>query len=387
MDLYEFFQSLDLKHIDLEYIKVFYDFMKSTVMPWVSKLTGYDLVEISATCSCYTMTDYLLVHDDQREDRMVAFVYYLTDNDNWGINTGGSLDLFTKDERGLPSKVVRSIFPKNNQLVIFPVTSDSYHQVTEVLDKEASRMSINGWFHAKTAPVFEIPQFEYPSNSLFGSNKIKPQHSDILLESWIDENYINNDDGTLDNIQKHIEENSEISLTNFFKMEALLEVMNCLNIIEDHKWSKPVPPNRGSYEVLANDSLPFSLERFLNLFCSEQFFAYLKIISDLDLNSLKFELQRWTPGSYSLLSDHNWENTQELDIIIYLIPEENEHNIFGGRIQYVNTDEEIQEALITIEPSQNTLNIVYRDSARFIKYYSKLSTCEKFYLLICSYSE
>lgn len=50
-------------------------------------------------------------------------------------------------------------------------------------------------------------------------------------------------------------------------------------------------------------------------------------------------------------------------------------------------DDEIQNALITIEPEENNLNIVYRDLARFTKYFSKQSTCKTFYCLVCSYSE
>lgn len=95
----------------------------------VSEITGFELTKISVNCSCYTNTDFLAVHDDHMGDRMVAFVYYLTGPKGWDSSKGGCLDLFSKDEIGHPDKVVKSIMPKNNQFVFFPVTNDSYHQV------------------------------------------------------------------------------------------------------------------------------------------------------------------------------------------------------------------------------------------------------------------
>lgn len=88
-----------------------------------------DLTHVSATCSVYTNTDYLLIHDDQREDRMVAFIFYLNCVEDWSEELGGALELFNKDKDGHPVEVVKRIFPSNNQFIFFPVTSDSYHQV------------------------------------------------------------------------------------------------------------------------------------------------------------------------------------------------------------------------------------------------------------------
>lgn len=62
-------------------------------------------------------------------------------------------------------------------------------------------------------------------------------------------------------------------------------------------------------------------------------------------------------------------------------------SVIGARTQYVTIEDEVQNALITLEPEENNLNIVYRDSARFTKYFSKQSRCQEFYTLICSYCE
>lgn len=95
----------------------------------VSHLTGHILTNISATCSVYTNTDYLLVHDDQREDRIVAFILYITGKNGWNESKGGALQLLNTDMQGHAQNVVRNIYPSNNQLVLFQVTSKSYHQV------------------------------------------------------------------------------------------------------------------------------------------------------------------------------------------------------------------------------------------------------------------
>lgn len=88
------------------------------------------LTKTSATCSFYAHTDFLLVHDDLQEDRMFAFVLYLTGPETWISDWGGSLQLLSTDEEGHPNKVVKSIYPANNQLVLFPVTNKSFHQVS-----------------------------------------------------------------------------------------------------------------------------------------------------------------------------------------------------------------------------------------------------------------
>lgn len=118
MDLYEFYQSKDLKYLlNYKYLQLIYTFLKTNVIKWVSELCHIEFSDISATCSLYNNTDYLLVHDDQREDRKIAFILYLTGPNGWSKSKGGALQLFNKDENGHPCKVVREIFPSNNQLV------------------------------------------------------------------------------------------------------------------------------------------------------------------------------------------------------------------------------------------------------------------------------
>jgi len=355
-------------------------------MKWVSEVTGFNLTHISATCSLYSNTDYLLIHDDHQDDRMVAFILYLTDEDGWDKNNGGNLQLFTKDANGQPAEVVRDIVPENNQFLFFPVTNYSYHQVAEVTALGKYRLSINGWFHTKDPPVFNTPVYNPLEDGLYSKKYTSPKVVDINLESWINNDYL--DKSSVQLIQKHIEEHSEISLRDYLKHESFSEVAFSLQD-KEIKWKKVGPFNRFSYEVADLTRLPHVIERFLDLFQSTSMFRLLQAYTDLDLHketaSMKFELQKWTPGSYALLTEYDWTKN-ELDLIVYFGCK-NTSDVIGARTCYVTIEDEIQNALITIEPEENNLNIVYRDSARFTKYFSKQSKCQCFYTLICSYSE
>ena len=59
---------------------------------------------------------------------------------------GGALDLYKADENGV-SKLVKSIIPEYNSLIMFEVSDKSWHQVNEVLE-DIQRLTVTGWYHA-----------------------------------------------------------------------------------------------------------------------------------------------------------------------------------------------------------------------------------------------
>jgi Rps23 Pro-64 3,4-dihydroxylase Tpa1-like proline 4-hydroxylase len=302
MDLYEFSQSKDLKHLsEHACINSVYQFLQNDVMKWVAALTGLTLTHISATCSAYSNTDYLLVHDDQREDRMVAFILYLTGPEGWDESKGGALQLLNKDSDCQPSQIVHSILPANAQFVFFPVASDSYHQVSEVTSLGDSRLSINGWFHTKVPPVYDTPSFKSYPDGLFGEKQYKAIDFDSDLSSWLTDGYLECD--VISEIHEYFEEHSEISLKNFLREEPFNELSQLLDS-NSLSWVKIGPPNRHCYEVAKTNDLPIVVDRFLRLFQSKQMFSLLGRLTGLELNqnkaSMKFELQKWTPGCYSV---------------------------------------------------------------------------------------
>ncbi|KAK4876056.1 hypothetical protein RN001_012478 [Aquatica leii] len=384
LDLYEFFQSVDLKKLTFPNIGILYDFLKNEVKPWIETLIGAELKSISATCSLYGHTDYLLVHDDQQEDRLIAFVLYFTGPREWSNVNGGALQLYSKDERGEPLFPIRDIFPSDNQFVFFQVTNDSYHQVAEVLTRDDCRMTINGWFHTSAPLTLNTPPYIAPDFGLFSNFNFEPRDLDIDFESWINSDYL--DLGTAQYIQQQIEEESEISLQNFIMEAAWDQILSEIQSTT-LEWSRVGPPNRRRYEILYEENATTVLKDLINLFSSLQMFHMLKHYTDLDLKTFRYELQRWGPECYSLLSDYDWLSKNELDLILYLGPNDLSESVVGGRTIYVSMEEEIQHALITVDPCENNLNIVFRDSARITKYVSQSSRVHTFYILIFSYSE
>lgn len=98
-DLYDFYQSNDLKHSSHAIIQ---EFLKDLFSPeWInllSKLTGLSLsstVDVSA--QKYPPRGYLQCHDDDMgnaaDSRRIAFILYLVDQD-WSPADGGHLQLF-----------------------------------------------------------------------------------------------------------------------------------------------------------------------------------------------------------------------------------------------------------------------------------------------------
>jgi 2-oxoglutarate and iron-dependent oxygenase domain-containing protein 1 len=96
-DLYTFRQSKDFKHIDLHCIKELRQCLINQVLPLLQFITGFELFEdeIDLTASQYRNNDVLLCHDDQLEQRRIAFILYLVDE--WDKSFGGTLDFYDVD--------------------------------------------------------------------------------------------------------------------------------------------------------------------------------------------------------------------------------------------------------------------------------------------------
>uniref|UniRef100_H2YMJ6 Fe2OG dioxygenase domain-containing protein n=1 Tax=Ciona savignyi TaxID=51511 RepID=H2YMJ6_CIOSA len=128
------------------------------LLPWLRDTTTIKLNDdVDMFCAQYKETDYLLCHDDELENRRIAYVYYLSPD--WSINDGGALQLFNSNQREYngsaifdPSSVIHEIVPKFNSLVLFEVCPTSYHQVAEIITSTKTRLSLTGWFHGPTEP-------------------------------------------------------------------------------------------------------------------------------------------------------------------------------------------------------------------------------------------
>ena len=130
-DLFEFIQSNDLNEINLPpLLKKFRELLYSKdFRRIITQITGIKTVETQTDmfAAVYQDGHYLLPHDDELSNRVIAYIYYLvtppkalvTDNDAdndlkssnddlkssydpWNINDGGTLDLYQVNQDNEP---------------------------------------------------------------------------------------------------------------------------------------------------------------------------------------------------------------------------------------------------------------------------------------------
>ncbi len=145
-DLFQFKQTNDLVSTQNETLKEFYEFLSSNEFStFMQDITGLALKEgaNNVAGTLYEDTDYLLIHDDQLDQRKIAYLLYLTDLDE---ETGGSLELYDQ-ENNTPTKIAKKLYPQTNMFTFFEVSEISYHAVEEVVD--AQRLAIGGWLHGQ----------------------------------------------------------------------------------------------------------------------------------------------------------------------------------------------------------------------------------------------
>lgn len=144
-DLYQFWQTDDLKKSDNPVIKEFVAWFTSLdTKEFIQQVTGANVLgPVDLAGFVYEDTDYLLPHDDRTPGRRVAYILYLT---NSNTADGGSLDLFESTPSGKPIRVKKSIVPYAGSLMLFQVSRRSFHQVSEQLST-MPRITIGGWFN------------------------------------------------------------------------------------------------------------------------------------------------------------------------------------------------------------------------------------------------
>ena len=146
-DLFFFAQTEDLLQTNESLIRGFLNLLQSEeLQALLMTITGKKLVPtIDAFGAVYPPTGYLLPHDDMLEGRAIAYVYNLSQG--FTKKDGGALELFST-KNNIPQAVVKSHPPEWNAFIIFEVSPDSFHQVSEV-NTNNPRLSIAGWFHGK----------------------------------------------------------------------------------------------------------------------------------------------------------------------------------------------------------------------------------------------
>ena len=227
--------------------------------------------------------------------------------------------------------------------------------------------------------------------------------------SWLNPSYL--DPETQGDIQSKFEESSEISLPGFLAPDKYSAL--CRALQGHSKWETVGPPDRRSCQVQAGDSCQL-LDSCHKLFTSEAFFLLLSNLTGLKLHELAPEdsdeeedengdeekvpkvynprcrggFSLWSPGCYSLIRDDDQEQAEyALDLRMFF-------NVsgwmeeMGGQTSYIARGED--EELITVEPEENTLSLVYRDkdSLKFVKYVNtRVTDIENFHDAAFTYYE
>lgn len=378
-DLYRFFQSYGLEQLPQK--TAIQDLIKSLYSQefrqLLFKITGKhvnDKPDLFA--SCYTDTSYLLCHDDQIEDRSIAFILYLVPSD-WNENDGGALNIYdsynanssnnNNDDNG-QQKINVNIFPKHkpykqliperNSVVLFQVSDKSFHAVDEVLTDNKKRIAIGGWWHAMDE-----------DNMIHNLNKSKvakpdpiiiwnePNNKLSLLKKWLNPVYLKDD--AIKQLQTKFLEDSHVIMMDFLNEELYYKLLNQLfsvkcmdndydyDNIDDNQsgisWKLRGPIHRRLYYKLSNMNNDNSNEHglileFNQLIESIEWKQLIQKIVSLKIMKYNVEIRRFDHGHYTIAHDlDRFKDLPGLDVNFQFI--ENEANgwnpqKFGGSTYY-----------------------------------------------------
>ncbi|XP_078354565.1 prolyl 3-hydroxylase OGFOD1-like isoform X2 [Oculina patagonica] len=397
-DLYKFQQSDDLKKSSKTNIAALRNVLYNDFRTWLHEMTGFtDLTDqVDMSCAKYGHTDVLLCHDDELEGRRIAYIFYLVPPD-WEDKDGGTLDLFCIDEHGQPGQITTSLVPQRNSLVFFEVTPVSFHQVSEVLSLNKTRLSISGWFHGDNIDR-PVPYQEPHPKSL----KPYALEDDVLVD-WINPMYL--DTGVVKDIRARFKDESEIQLQEFLLENKYQEVLEALRN-ENLKWTWQGPANKRHFEQVATESAPSIVQQLTKLLQSQPIFKLLRTMTGLDMADVPLSdddddddddsdddddegskdtdkkkgnasergpcchgsIRRWAHGCYTLVHDTDPEGAEfALDVMLY-VGGSGWKSDYGGYTTYLTSGED--EELLTVHPQENSMALVYRDkeTVRFVKH-------------------
>jgi len=381
-DLYEFVQSNDLKGVSLPLIKKFKDVLYSEEFRNIlQRITGVECSaledSVSISCAVYQDTHRLLCHDDELAGRRIAYIMYLVPED-WKEEDGGTLDLFGVDENGDPNAIKTRFVPDWNSFAFFEVSPKSFHQVAEVLSSK-NRLSISGWFHGTP---FERPPRTMDALPLFRA--VSDCTKSFSSEDYIARQYRKK--GIIKKINKRFMNESSIELFDFLRKDKFDVLLDALN---QAKWEEVGPWNKRHYDTLClegEDKSPVhELETYMS---SPAFAAHVSSMTGLEMLQVSTEVRRVTPGSYTLAHDFNPENKESgLDVVFTAVGGEGGkwQPTWGGTTHYLVENED--EELLSVDPKQNTLAIVYRAGGGVLQFLSYVNhhASVPLYQVVCTF--
>lgn len=144
-DLFSYWASVELTDVNHPAINIIRDDLGDQA--WRKKVAESfkvkKLSSIDIAAYVYGLGDFLLPHDDQVEGRIIAYSLHLTPEIT--DKMGGALNIFKADKDG-KSKLVDSLIPEYNSLIMFEVSDRSWHEVNEIV-MDIQRLTVTGWYH------------------------------------------------------------------------------------------------------------------------------------------------------------------------------------------------------------------------------------------------
>ena len=420
-DLYQFYQSYGLDQLPEDsainhLTKALYS---DKFRELLSKITGIKVNEkADLFASCYTDTSYLLCHDDQVEDRRIAFILYLTPSD-WNESDGGALNIYNSYKVNSDSpnnnnsnaisvnvfpetKPFKQLLPKRNSVVIFKVSDISFHEVDEVLTTDKNRIAIGGWWHDETMTEESKQKKIAIPDPVIVWKEAMTSTGDKLMNKWINPTYLKAD--SQQKLQAKFVEESHLTLLDFLNEELYYKLLQQLFVIKcqnDEKlgWKLKGPIHRRLYYCLnamnnGDDDDNLLVVEFKELMESVQWKAFIQSITSLDLLKYNMETRKFEHGHYTLAHDlDRFKDIPGLDVNLQFVEKEENgwDTDFGGSIHYTlskevddNKEEEGEDdddnILMSVHTFPNALSITYRSEGgvmSFVKYINHNAPCSK----------
>mmetsp|Transcript_18417 Transcript_18417/g.22548 ORF Transcript_18417/g.22548 Transcript_18417/m.22548 type:complete len:584 (-) Transcript_18417:111-1862(-) len=276
-DLFRVYQSIDLGNLDPKdetmaqnmpaMMKLRKNLYSDECRAFIEQISGIEpgtlTDEVDCAVNCHDQGCHLLCHDDVIGTRKVSYILYLTDPEpKWTDEDGGRLELYDSvDEivnsseasdglikRKVPGVIpVKTILPTFNCMAYFVVEpGKSFHSVQEVFC-DRPRLSIQGWYHAKTPPL----QMENASLNQLKSNENEQETEGAFipfnnsssnggeesddnltaedmhfLSAYINETYLKPE--SINEIRERFEEESSVQLRHFFNVKWETKVNSSL---------------------------------------------------------------------------------------------------------------------------------------------------------------
>eukprot|EP00049_Salpingoeca_infusionum_P026021 m.23237 g.23237 ORF g.23237 m.23237 type:complete len:575 (+) comp8466_c1_seq1:224-1948(+) len=327
--------------------------------------------------------------------------------------------------QGLPqAKPTTRHLPLFNCMGAFRVMPGrSYHSVQEVLRDGSPRLSIQGWFHNAVAPkgveMASLNQLKAsaslsPFTSLPQPATCLSEDSASTLSAFVNDLYLKPE--SISAIAKQFEENSSVQLRDFLKPELAAALTSAHRAVdkaqglhefvmpkddvgESAAWALQAPPHMQRYlKCTGADATPNSIASIMHqlkteLFESPAFSQLLSAYTTGQITGYRTEARRFRPGLDYTVAHHGLlEQVHRLDATLCFVDDDDDLDAsawqsgdIGGFECYIAADDEDTVAaevycdddaagndLLSVQASNNTLNIVLRDvgTMRFVKFVS-----------------